>query len=204
MAGVGVNTHEEGFAGSLARELAPLVGASIDWHVLARSGYTAKNVTHKLVPKIEITPDIIAISLGGNDAFTFNSSKQWGKDIQSLIDSIREKYPNVRIVFTNMPPIKAFPAFTWTIRFVIGGLVEILGDTLAKVAQRNKEVYYSSEIMDLDIWSERYDVKEDKSAFFSDGIHPSMLTYQVWAKDFARFLIRNSKKGFRPLKLLIS
>jgi len=188
MAGVGVATHDEGFAGTLAKALVPLITASVKWEVIARSGYTAEHVAQKLVPKIDFAPDIIVIALGGNDAFTLSSPKKWKNSIQELIDRIQDKFPNVPIAFTNMPPIKAFPAFTWPIRFVIGNLVEILGQALEEVVEENSDVYYSSERIDLKIWSERYGVKNETSAFFSDGVHPSLLTYQVWAKDFAGFL----------------
>jgi hypothetical protein len=42
MAGVGVSNHKEGFAGSLANELATELQTNIDWKVCAKSGYTAK------------------------------------------------------------------------------------------------------------------------------------------------------------------
>jgi lysophospholipase L1-like esterase len=29
-------------------------------------------------------------------------------------------------------------------------------------------------------------IKAEKSDFFSDGVHPSLLTYQTWAQDVAR------------------
>ncbi|WP_222843458.1 SGNH/GDSL hydrolase family protein [Roseivirga misakiensis] len=190
MAGVGVKTQAEGIPGAIANELSRLMQASVHWRVLAKSGYTAKTLNQKLVPKIDETPDIIAISLGGNDAFTLNSPKKWQNDIQFLINNLRARFPDTPIAFMNMPIIKEFPAFTPTIRFVVGGLVELLGDALAKVVAQNKGVYFSSEIMDLVIWSKRYNVKEDKSAFFSDGVHPAKLTYQVWGKDFARFIHR--------------
>ncbi|MFY0593854.1 SGNH/GDSL hydrolase family protein [Roseivirga sp.] len=190
MAGVGVNTQEEGLPGAISSELSQLLKANIEWKVYAKSGYTAKTLNQKLVPKIDETPDIIAISLGGNDAFTLNSPKKWKKDIQLLIDNLRIRFPHTPIVFMNMPIIKEFPAFTPAIRFVVGGLVEILGDVLTEVVAQNDGVYFSSEKMDLEVWSKRYNVKEDKSSFFSDGVHPAKLTYQVWGKDFARFIHR--------------
>lgn len=188
MAGVGVQTHQEGFTGSLASELATLLSREVHWKVIAKSGFTAKDITQKLVPTITDTYDLIVIGLGGNDSFQLNSPMQWQKDIQALINSLRLKYPDTPIAFTNMPPIKAFPAFTWPIRFVVGGLGELLGQALVEVVSQNQNVSFSSEAIDLETWSERYCVKNEISTFFSDGVHPSLLTYQVWAKDFANFL----------------
>ncbi len=188
MAGVGVSTHEEGFAGSLAKALSHSIEANIEWEVIAKSGYTAKQVAEKLVPKIDNQPDLIVIGLGGNDAFQLNSPRQWKKDIQSLINIIRVKHPSTPIAFTNMPAIKEFPAFTWPIRFVVGGLGELLGEALSEVVDVNNNVYFSSEVIDLNVWTKRYNVKNEKSDFFSDGVHPAKLTYQIWAKDFSIFL----------------
>lgn len=188
IAGIGVATHEEGFAGSLAKELSTRIEASILWTVLAKSGYTAKDVEQHLVPKIDQSYDLIVIGLGGNDAFKLNSPMRWKTDVQMLINSIRIKNPLTPLAFTNMPAIKHFPAFTWTIRTVIGGRCELLRQALVKVVDRNENVYFSSEAIDMIVWAARYNVQEDPSAFFSDGVHPSMLTYQVWAKDFAKFL----------------
>ena len=188
MAGVGVSTHKEGFAGSLAKELSHIIEANIEWEVIAKSGYTAKQVAEKLVPKIDNHPDLIVIGLGGNDSFQLNSPMQWKKDIQALINIIRVKHPSTPIAFTNMPAIKEFPAFTWPIRFVLGGLGELLGEALSEVVDINNNVYFSSEVIDLNVWTKRYNVKNVKSDFFSDGVHPAKLTYQVWAKDFAIFI----------------
>ena len=41
IAGVGVSTHQEGFTGTLANELASELKTNIDWKVYAKSGYTS-------------------------------------------------------------------------------------------------------------------------------------------------------------------
>ncbi|MEM6380846.1 MAG: PAS domain-containing protein, partial [Bacteroidota bacterium] len=48
IAGVGVQTHEEGFTGTLAKEISTLFDLNVDWKVYARSGYTAKKVENKI------------------------------------------------------------------------------------------------------------------------------------------------------------
>ena len=196
VAGVGVNKHEEGFAGTLANELAQRLGSTVDWKVYARSGYTAKQVCSKLVPKIkEQHADLIVIGLGGNDAFTLNTPKKWKVDIEELIKSLREKYPTTPIAFTNMPPIKEFPAFTGLIKLTIGNLVEVLGKELGSLTNKKENVFYNNDIITLKSWKERLQLSNPLADFFSDGVHPSKLTYQVWAKDFCTYLISNKVVG---------
>ncbi len=192
IAGVGVKTHEEGFTGSLARQLAEKLGVNIRWKVYAKSGYTAKTVRNKILPKIaEKNADLIVIGLGGNDAFKLNNPLKWKLSISRLIRDIQAKFGNTPIAFTNMPPIKEFPAFTSTIKWTIGNLVEILGKELAKSVGKFKDVYYNEEVLTLDEWVNKLGNEAEPEDFFSDGVHPSKLTYEEWGKDFANFLLES-------------
>ncbi|MFY9243587.1 MAG: SGNH/GDSL hydrolase family protein [Polaribacter sp.] len=193
IAGVGVDFHENGFIGSLAKEISVEKNISILWRVYAKSGYTAKLVRKKIIPEIEDSnADIIVIGLGGNDAFKLNSPDLWMLQINQLIKSLKRKFPKTPIYFTNMPPIKEFPAFTKTIKFVIGNLVEILGERLKRKTENKENVYFNDETITLENWQERYNLGDDISIFFSDGVHPSKLTYQIWGKDMAKFIINSN------------
>lgn len=201
IAGVGVSTHEEGFTGSFAKELAENLNAGVAWKVYAKSGYTAKLVTKKLIPKIvEKKVDLIVVGLGGNDAFTLNRPSKWKSDIRELIESLQLKFPQAMIVFCNMPPIKEFPAFTSMIKFTVGNLVEILGSELDNIVKAYSNVYYFGEKISLDTWIEKFDLPSAKEDFFSDGIHPSKLTYQTWAKAIALELTQNPQIKQKLLK----
>lgn len=189
IAGVGVRTHQDGFAGTLANRLASGLKRRIEWEVVARSGYTAKRVRHKLLPRITNQPQVIIVGLGGNDAFTMNKPANWADEIRRLIQDLKDQYPDAVIAFTNMPPIKIFPAFTRSIKSTIGVLVEILGKELELVVQEFDNVFYNNEILDLKNLAERHDVSGGITDFFSDGVHPSALTYQTWGKDFAKYLL---------------
>ena len=191
VAGVGVQTHEEGFTGTFVKELSNLSNQNIVWKVYAKSGYTAKNVQQKLLPKIQENDiDIILVGLGGNDAFTLNHPKRWRKHMNRLILDLKDRFPKSLIVFTNMPPIKEFPAFTPLIKFTIGNLVEILGDELKSLVKKHENVLYFDDRITLKEWSKRYNLEAKISDYFSDGVHPSKLTYQTWAKDLAQRLIK--------------
>lgn len=189
IAGVGVETHAEGFAGTLADALATQWQTKIDWRVYARSGYTAERIRHKILPKIEETAtDLIVVGLGGNDAFTLNSPWKWKADVDALIHHLRSSFGDVPILFTNMPPIKEFPAFTPVIKFTIGNLVELLGDSMESLVKNHENVFYNAERIHVDEWVERLQIIAEETTFFSDGVHPSKFTYQVWAQDFAAFI----------------
>ncbi len=191
IAGIGVETHEEGFSGTLARALADQLGKPVAWKVYARSGYTAKRVTEKLIPQIAETDiDLIVIGLGGNDAFHLNSPWRWRRSIRDLIAALRERFPETPVVFTNMPPIKNFPAFTPLIKRVVGSHVELLGRSLDHVTEPMPNVFYYARVITLEDWRDRLGVSAPPADFFSDGVHPSALTYQVWARDVARYVGR--------------
>lgn len=113
--GVGVNTHKEGFTTTLATELARRLNFDINWKVYAKNGYTTKRIQEKIINGVPQKPvDFIVRAIGGNDAFELRSPKKWNKNVYALIISIRRKFETDPILFITIPPIKEFPAFTFT------------------------------------------------------------------------------------------
>jgi len=189
IAGVGAPSHQEGFTGTLAKSLSEKLKVNTKWEVFAKSGYTAAKVKEQLIPKTKTSEaDIIVIGLGGNDAFTLNSPAQWRKDINALIHEVKALFIDIPIVFINMPPIKSFPAFTPLIKLSIGNLVELLGNELEAITSNHENVYYYGRKITFDDWSERFGMENQPEKYFSDGVHPSLITYQIWAKDVADYI----------------
>jgi lysophospholipase L1-like esterase len=192
VAGIGVDKHENGLAGTNAQLLADAWQSPVSWHVYARSGYTVQALTQKILPKVrENEADLIVVGIGGNDAFKLNNPSKWRIHVRELITSLRDRFPEAPIVFMNMPPIKSFPAFTPLIRAIIGNLVEILGSELKKIVADYPHVYYHSESITIHGWMEKHHIQGSEKDFFSDGVHPSPLTYHLWAKEMAWFIQQN-------------
>ncbi len=189
IAGVGASTHQEGFSGTLAQALSKRLEVDIKWRVFAKSGYTAEKVSERLLPKmVGIEADLIVIGLGGNDAFYLNSPNRWRRGIKQLIVNLQKLYIGAPIVFINMPPIKNFPAFTPLIKFTVGNLVEMLGDELSSIAKDTDNVFYYGRRITFEDWNTRFGIAYEPEKYFSDGVHPALITYQIWAKDVADYI----------------
>ena len=181
-AGVGVRTHEEGVTGQLAKFLSEKINCSVNWEVLAQSGYSAKKVLTELVPKIPQIPfDIIVIGLGGNDTFELNRPMRWQQDLIDIISQIQKIQPESSIVIATLPPVGSFPAFPFPLNVVLGGLERLHSWAVKPIPAMFKNVYFDDK---------RFEVTEPE-IMFSDGVHPSGYTYSLWGKQLAEFIVEN-------------
>ena len=67
---------------------------------------------------------------------------------------------------------------------------EFFGQELEEMLQGQPNTYYNPEVIRLAYWTKELNMDNDPKAFFSDGVHPSGLTYQTWGEDFGRFILR--------------
>lgn len=192
IAGVGVETHEHSIAGHLSRELHERLERPIAWNVHAGSGFTVQKINRRILPQIPNNPiDLIVIGVGANDAFKLSTLRKWRKSIRSMIEHLQKRFTDVPIVFMHTPPVKEFPVFTSLLRFSIGNLCEIFGDDLGNLVDEFKRVYFAGTKLSIHDWKERYELTCSVDDLFSDGVHPSELTYQLWSRDIAKFIQEN-------------
>jgi lysophospholipase L1-like esterase len=192
IAGVGVTDHKDGITGGIAKTLHESTKKTIHWQVLARNGYTAELVNLKLVPRIPDYPiDLIVIGLGGNETFQFNSPLTFKKHLILTIESIQKRQPHAKIVIANMPPVGEFPAFPWLIQKILGSLINLHGAVIRDVPQRFENVFYINEKITFKEWLKRVDKGKTATDFFSDGVHPSAMTYGLWGKEVGTFALKN-------------
>lgn len=195
-AGVGSDFHKNSFAGYFSSELSDAFQSNIDWKVYAKTGYNVEKIQHRIVPKITETEcDLLVLGIGANDSFELTLPKKWKKNIQLLIDSLRSKFPDSPILFVQLPTIEAFPALTKEMQLVLGNHKDLLVEYLHQKTLENKNIHFTTEKVDIQKWMRQLNKNQTITDFFSDGIHPSELTYKLWAKESVQFLI-DSKVNF--------
>jgi lysophospholipase L1-like esterase len=187
---VGAKTHVEGFNGTLADKLAGHLERDVEWKVYAGSGFTARRLIDEVMPLIEEREaDLIVVGTSGNDAFKLTTPWTFRKDLIEMIDLLQRQFPGTPLAFINLPPIKEFPAFTPLVKRTIGGLLAFHGQQMVQVVSVRNNVFFNTGEVSLEGWKLKHSVEGTTDDFFSDGVHPSLLTYQIWAKDFSEFLV---------------
>lgn len=195
-AGVGSDFHQNSFAGHFAKEISSQFQGNIDWRVYAKIGYNVDQIQRQIIPQIEeITCDLLVIGIGGNDTFELTQPKNWNRSIRLLIENLQTKFPNTPILFAHLPTVETFPAFTKQMRFVMANHKNILADHLGEQVLNYQNIFYPTAKINVKEWLTNLKEGENVSTFFSDGIHPSELTYQLWAKDCVSYLV-DSKISF--------
>ncbi len=186
ISGVGVDTHDQGLTGRVAMHLAELLEAQIEWQVIAEKGYTARMVNELLLPRLpQEQQDIFLIGLGGNDSFQMTKPTVWRHEMQRLLDQLAQHSPSAKIVCVNMPGVHDFPAFTPALKKVMDIQVDILRNHLADLAADRQEVLFLDDKIYLEEWSAKHALDYELEDYYSDGVHPSAVTYHYWGKDVA-------------------
>ncbi len=188
IAGIGINTQQNGITVALAQELSKRFDIEINWEVCAKSGYTAQQVNQLLVSTIQNDPDLIVIGLGANNAFALHPPFHFRLQIEALIQRLQTKYKGVPIVFAHLPPIYGFPALTPLLRFFLGGLIRLYTPILRTLTNKYDDFYFIEEPIEFEKWLQKLGGNYQINDFFSDGVHPSALTYQLWGQEIGRFI----------------
>lgn len=203
VAGVGVENHTDGVTCQIARYLNSGTEKEVIWEAIGATGFTARRIHNKLASDIPVRmkePDILVILLGGNDTFELNSPLHWRKNMLRLVIGLRTDFPNTMIVIANLPPVHSFTSFSTILQWYLGSLTNLHRKVLIDFPELFDNLIYMSENIDFDKWRKEEGRDVPIEEFFSDGVHPSALTYKLWGKQIAE-RIMNKKKDDTQIKM---
>lgn len=176
-AGCGVDTHDEGFPGSLARALSARHDSPVTWEVVGRHGATARRIRHRLLPQLGESFDLALLLAGANDVLGRRAPEEWGEDLAEIVDDLANRAKSVVVVGT--PPFVDFPSLPSALARYCAERAAALDRTSQRVcAERPRAT-----------WMGSTDIMQITPDFFArDGFHPSAHGYGRWAQAVADHL----------------
>ncbi|MEV6597995.1 SGNH/GDSL hydrolase family protein [Actinoplanes sp. NPDC051346] len=182
-AGCGVDTHDDGFAGQLAREIAALTRRPVTWEIIGQHGATAHRIRHRLLPRLGAGLDVAVVLAGVNDVLSRRTLAQWGDDLGGIVDDLAGRAE--RVAVTGIPPFDEFPALPGTLRRYLARRGSALDAVARQVcAERPRSTWIGST-----------GVAVGADFFAGDRFHPSALGYGHWARTVAAHLTDPNRAG---------
>jgi lysophospholipase L1-like esterase len=167
-AGCGVNSHDDGFAGCLARELAARTQQPVRWQVVGEFGATARRIRYRLLPQLGEDLDVAVLLAGGNDVMSRRSPGQWRNDLSAIVDDLAERADHV--VIAGIPPFALFPSIPTTLGHYLSERAAALHEVTRQICAGRS----------CTTWVTTTGVPP-ADFFASDRFHPSAVGYQLWA-----------------------
>ncbi len=167
-AGVGVLTHDLGLPGYLARRVSQITQRATDVDIVVSTDMTVAGCLAAIRPLRLSRFDVILLSLGGNEALDFMPPHRWTRDLDLLLDYIRDNSPAAtRVIVLSIPYFRGRSRFPRLLQVAVDRHATRLNRlSRQRVAKRQSVSFLEFAAGDLDE---------------SGGTH----AYDVWASAIA-------------------
>jgi lysophospholipase L1-like esterase len=176
-AGCGVDTHDDGFPGCLAREIAARTRRPVRWEVVGQHAATARRIRYRLVPLLDHRLSVAVLLAGVNDVLTRRTPGQWREDLGAIVEDLAGRAE--RVAVTGLPPFESFPSLPATLRRYLARRADALDEVSRQICAGQPQA----------TWVGSTDILPVGPEFFSrDRFHPSAAGYRRWARAVADHL----------------
>jgi lysophospholipase L1-like esterase len=176
-AGCGVDSHDDGFPGCLARELAARTRRPVKWEVVGQHAATARRIRYRLLPRLGEGLNVAVLLAGVNDVLTRRTPGEWGDDLAAIVDDLIDRADHVVVV--GLPPFEAFPSLPTTLGRYLAQRAGALDEVSQQVCAKQPRA----------TWISSTDILPVGPDFFArDRFHPSATGYRRWAQAVADHL----------------
>ena len=183
-AGVGVETHDQGLASQLAREIHERTGQTIAWHTFGVNGIRLGALIHKLEAAELPEADVVLLSMGVNDTTGFTPRFRFRRQLRALRQLLAPRYSGP-ILLLSVPPMHLFTALPSPLRHVMGWRARQLDNLYIRLARRYPE----------DFRYVNYPVVTDPELLARDGYHPGQKGYRYIAEALADRVSPTNRPG---------
>jgi lysophospholipase L1-like esterase len=172
-AGVGVDRQDDALSGQLAAALAPRFAVS--WRLVARSGYTTRDLLARLRREPAHPFDVAVLSLGVNDVLRGVGVDAWQEQLGRLAALLNGRFGVRRAIFSALPPMHEMRALPHPLRWLLGARARRFDAALEALVEGLPGCERLAPVAappHPDNWA-------------VDGFHPGPLAYRAWAAAVA-------------------
>lgn len=170
-AGVGVDSHDQGLASQLAKQIHEYTGKAIAWHTFGVNGIRLGALIAEL-DKAELPEaDLVLLSMGVNDTTGFTPRYRFRQQLKTLQQRLAARYPKP-LLLLSLPPMHLFTALPSPLRHVIGWRARQLDNVYLQLARQ----------VPAEFTHVKYPVITDPELLASDGYHPGKEGYNYIAR----------------------
>ena len=169
-AGVGVAKQKDAIAGQLSANLAEKY--QVNWYLAARNGFSSFDLIQELALLPSQTFDYVLISVGVNDVTGLTRSHHWAANIETIAETLKAKFGAPKIIFSSVPPMQRFKAIPFPLNWWLGARAHKLNKLMISTLERREK----NTVL-------KFDLPFKPEFLAKDGIHPSVLAYEVWAQQ---------------------
>ena len=170
VAGVGVQTLDQGFTANIASQLESHTSQAVQWHTLGVNGIRLKALIEQAKSQGIPKANMVMVTMGVNDTTGFTQIKRWQSQLIELIEWLKPHCTGP-IIFTQVPPMMKFPALPAPLRYFIGLRALVIDAYLQKVCGHFEGVFYVG-----------VEPNFETELMAEDGYHPSAKGYQEWSR----------------------
>ena len=175
--GVGTGHMAASLPVQFAGALAELRGCRVHWRIDGASGRNILDLLSRLDAQDDPSPvDLVLVSVGVNDVTGLSGKRRWRRNLRSLLDRIRARWPDASILFAGVPPMQNFPLPPQPLRYCLG----LRAASLDRVARHVISGYPGVKHVPTRIDPTLHE-------FCEDGFHPSAVSCTLWARELAMF-----------------
>ena len=162
--GTGVEQMADAMVGQLARRLPE----SVAWRAVGENGATSAEICERHLPEALSDPaDVAVVLVGWNDALHLRSAAAYAADLGALLDALRTRNPDARLVVVGPPAFGDFAVLPQPLRLVLGAHARGLARAARRVAAERGVLFVPG---------------FDGRSVASDGFHPDATGYATLAE----------------------
>lgn len=154
------------------------------------SGATIKDVLFDQTSILkEVTPDIVLISAGANDATRLRNFSQVKKDMETIIERILAKNCDAKIILTGSPDVGSVKRLVPPLNWEVSWISNMLNKNAIKPLIKKYALTYAP------LYEETGPIfRKDPSLLADDKFHPNAKGYAVWSSVLNK-AIDNAEKN---------